>query len=63
MSLRMRKSTISCVTQTGLYNQKQARSMKFLIKEEEELYCPRSKDKDADQLNSYCRLLVLLRLI
>ena len=49
--------------------QKQARSLKFRFKEEEELYYPSSENKGADQLRGYreadlrlclrlCRLLV-----
>ena len=34
--------------------QKMARSLKFQIKEDEELYYPSSKNKDADQVCSYC---------
>ena len=52
--------------------QKQARSLKFWRKVEEELYYPRSENKDADQLRGYreadlrlcfrlCRLLVFPR--
>ena len=33
--------------------QKQARSLKFRIKEEEELYYPSSENKGADQLRGY----------
>ena len=35
-------------------SQKRARSLKFRIKEEEELYYPCSENKGADQLRSYC---------
>ena len=35
-------------------NQKQARSLKFWIQEEEDVYYPCSENKDADQLRSYC---------
>ena len=52
--------------------QKRARSLKFQIKVEEELYYPSSENKGADQLRSYreadlrlcfrlCRLLVFPR--
>ena len=34
--------------------QKRARSLKFRIKVEEELYYPSSENKGADQLRSYC---------
>ena len=34
--------------------QKQARSLKFRIKEEEEVYYPCSENKGADQLRNYC---------
>ena len=34
--------------------QKRARSLKFWIKVEEELYYPSSENKGADQLRSYC---------
>ena len=34
--------------------QDQARSLKFWIQEEEELYYPCSENKGADQLRSYC---------
>ena len=34
--------------------QKRARSLKFRISVEEELYYPRSENKGADQLRSYC---------
>ena len=34
--------------------QKRARSLKFRIKVEEELYCPRIENKGADQLLGYC---------
>ena len=34
--------------------QSQARSLKFRIDKEEELYYPSSKNKGADQLCSYC---------
>ena len=35
-------------------SQKRARSLKFRIKVEEELYYPSSENKGADQLRSYC---------
>ena len=44
------------LTQTG----KQARSLKFRVQEEDELYYPCSENKDADQLCSYCRADVRL---
>ena len=42
-------------------SQKQARSLKFWIKEEEEEYYPCSENKGADQLRVYRRLLVFPR--
>ena len=53
----------------AVQSQKQARSLKFRIKEEEEMYYPCSENKGADQLCGYheadlrlcfciCRLLV-----
>ena len=36
-------------------SQKQARNLKFRIKEEEGLYYPCSENKGADQLRSYCK--------
>ena len=41
-------------TNRALQAQKTARSWKFWIQEEEELYCPCSKNKGTDQLRSYC---------
>ena len=38
----------------AVQSQKQARSLKFQIQEEEELYYLYSKNKGADQLCSYC---------
>ena len=56
-------------TNRAAQSQKQARSLKFRIKVEEELYYPSSENKGADQLRGYreadlrlcfrlCRLLV-----
>ena len=56
-------------TNQAVQSQEQARSLKFLIKEEEEVYYPCSENKGADQLRGYreadlrlcfriCRLLV-----
>ena len=56
-------------TNQAVQSQKQARSLKFRIKEEEEVYYPCSENKGADQLPGYreadlrlcfciCRLLV-----
>ena len=56
-------------TNQTVQSQKQARSLKFHIQEEEELYYPSSENKGADQLRGYreadlrlcfrlCRLLV-----
>ena len=41
-------------TNQAVQSQKQARSLKFRIKEEEEVYYPCSENKGADQLRSYC---------
>ena len=41
-------------TNRPVQSQKQARSLKFQIKEEERLYYPCSENKGADQLRSYC---------
>ena len=41
-------------TNQAVQSQKQARSLKFQIKEEEGLYFPCSENKGADQLRSYC---------
>ena len=41
-------------TNQAVQSQKQASSLKFRIKEEEELFYPCSENKDADQLCSYC---------
>ena len=38
----------------SVHSQKQARSLKIWIKKIDELYCPCSENKDADQLCSYC---------
>ena len=59
-------------TNRAAQSQKQARSLKFQIKVEEELYYPSSENKGADQLRGYreadlrlcfhlCRLLVFSR--
>ena len=56
-------------TNQAVQSQKQARSFKFRVKEEEEVYYPCSENKGADQLRGYreadlrlcfciCRLLV-----
>ena len=56
-------------TNQAVQSQKQARSLKFRIEVEEELYYPSSENKGADQLRGYreadlhlcfrlCRLLV-----
>ena len=58
-------------TNQAAQSQKQARSLKFRIYEEEEVYYPCSENKGADQLRGYreadlrlcfrlCRLLVFL---
>ena len=41
-------------TSHSLQSQKQVRSVKFRVHVEEELYCPCSEHKGADQLCSYC---------
>ena len=41
-------------TNRPVQSQKQARSLKFRIYEEEKLYYPCSENKGADQLNSFC---------
>ena len=41
-------------TKQAVQSQKQAKSLKFWNKVEEELYYPSSENKGADQLNSYC---------
>ena len=41
-------------TNRSVQSQKQARSFKFRMKEEERLYYPCSENKGADQLRSYC---------
>ena len=41
-------------TNRAVQAQKRARSLKFHIKVEEELYYPSSENKGADQLRSYC---------
>ena len=57
-SLRRRKPTIWFLTRSNInrpvQSQKRARSLKFQIKQEEELYYPCSENKGADQLCSYC---------
>ena len=54
----MRKTTISVPTRSdtnrAVQSQNKARSLKFRIYEEEELYYPCSENKGADQLRSYC---------
>ena len=75
MSLCMRKPTIwvsdQVDTNRPVQSQKQARFLKFWLKEEEGLYYPCSENKVADQLRGYreadlrlcfriCRLLVFL---
>ena len=40
-------------TNQAVQSQKQARSLKFQIEEEAEVYYPCSENKDADQLRSY----------
>ena len=40
-------------TNWPVQSQKQARSLKFRIKEEQRLYCPCSENKSTDQLRSY----------
>ena len=72
----MRKSTIWVLTRSDtnrpVQPQKRARSLKFRIKVEEELYYPSNENKGADQLRGYreadlrlcfrlCRLLVFPR--
>ena len=41
-------------TNRPVQSQKQARSLKFRIQEEQDLYYPSSENKGADQLRSYC---------
>ena len=41
-------------TNQAAQSQKQARSLKFRIEEEEEVYYPCSENKGTDQLRSYC---------
>ena len=41
-------------TNRPVQSQKRARSLKFRISVEEELYYPSSENKGADQLRSYC---------
>ena len=41
-------------TNRPVQSQKQVRSLKFQILEEEKLYYPCSENKGADQLRSYC---------
>ena len=41
-------------TNQSVQSQKRARSLKFRIQVEEELCYPRSENKGADQLRSYC---------
>ena len=57
MSLCTRKPTVWGLTRSdtdkAVESQKQARSLKFRIKEEEEVYYPCSKSKGADQLRGY----------
>ena len=58
ISLSMRKPTMWVSNRSDInqpvQSQKQARSMKFWIKEEEGLYYMCSENKGADQLSSYC---------
>ena len=73
MSRLMGKPTMWFLTKSGtnqpVQSQKQARNLKFWIKEEEGLYYPCSENKGADQLRGYreadlclcfriCKLLV-----
>ena len=54
----MRKTTIWVPTWSDTTQAEQAQKMagglKFWIKKVEELYCPCSENKGADQLRSYC---------
>ena len=58
MSRLVRKQTMWFLKRSdtiqAVQPQKQARSLKFQIKEEEGLYYPCSENKGADQLRSYC---------
>ena len=58
MSLCVRKPTIWVPTRSDtnqpVQSQKQARSLKFWIEKEEELYYPSTENKGTDQLGSYC---------
>ena len=65
----MREKTNDLGSDQALQSPKQARSLKFCIKEEEEVYYPCSENNGADQLRGYrkadlhlcfrlCRLLV-----
>ena len=59
MSLRAEKNNnfgfpTSSDTNQPVQSQKQARSLRFWIYEEEGLFYPCSENKDADQLCSYC---------
>ena len=54
----MRRQTIWVPTRSdtngAVKSQKKARSLKFQIQEEDQLYYPCSENKGADQLCSYC---------
>ena len=43
-----------CETNLPVQSQKQARGLKYWLLVEEELYCPSSENKGADQLSKYC---------
>ena len=47
-------STRSDTNRPAVQSQKQARSLKFQIQEEKDLYYPCGENKGADQLGSYC---------
>ena len=51
---RRKKNRFSDQENRHAQTQRQARSLKFRIKEEEGLYYPCSENKDADQLRRYC---------
>ena len=63
----MRKPTIWVPTRSDtnkpVQSQKQARSLKFRIKEEEGLYNPCSENKGADQLCSYSALFSPMQIV
>ena len=48
-------------TNQAVQSQKRARSLKFWISVEEELYYPSSENKGDDQLRSYCEADLRLR--